>query len=70
MQSSSPQNTAAAGPDVKPELASIIQRTRTATTKAELLQLCDEAIAMNPGNNPETLQAYYQKRIEALPSGS
>lgn len=60
-----PQTVASATPEVRPEIASIIERTRKATTKAELQQLCQEAIALKL-NNPDTLRAFYQKKIDAL----
>lgn len=56
-----------AEPTVKPEIAAIIGRTRAATTKGELLEICQEAIHLQP-QDAETLEAFYLKRIAALPA--
>ena len=60
-----PQYQAPAETEVRPEIASIIARTRAATSKAELQQLCEEAIELKL-NDPDTLRAFYQKKIDAL----
>ena len=62
----SPQVRAPAPPEVKPEIAAIIQRTRNATTRAELRDLCEQAIELQP-NDAETLRTFYKKKMDALP---
>lgn len=56
-------------PEVRPDIASIIQRTRAATTRAEFQQLCQEAVDMEP-EKEATLRAFYQKKIDSLPPGT